>query len=162
MTHFAELKLALAAVAHGEAVLDVEAHPLNLVRLRDTVIGMQRELRVHADAIEQALIECIDAQGDIALSDTERLYVGLTKTTRSIDDQSILMAVLDAGGGNLELLTTGDGGVLASQPWKHGAVRKLIGDERFSGLFTEETRKDIKTGKPVRSVKVFDSRFAAS
>jgi len=162
MTHFAELKLAVAAVAHGEEVLDVEAHPLNLVRLRDMVIGMQRELRVHAEAIEQALIECIDAQGDIVLSDTERLYVGFTKTTRSIDDQSILMAVLDAGGGNLELLTTGDGGVLASQPWKHGAVRKLIGDERFGGLFTEETRKDIKTGKPVRSVKVFDSRFAAS
>ena len=49
MTHFAELKLALAAVAHGEEVLDVEAHPLNLVRLRDMVIGMQRELRVHAE-----------------------------------------------------------------------------------------------------------------
>ena len=161
MTHFAELTIAVAAVAHGEEVLDVEAHPLNLVRLRDLVIGMQRELRVHAEAIEQALIECIDAQGDIVLSDTERLYVGQTKTTKSVDDQGILMAILEAGGGNLELLTTGDGGMLASQPWKAGAVRNLIGDDKFSACFETTVKIDVKTGKPARSVKVADQRFGA-
>ena len=157
-----DLIMKLAAMSAELALLDSATDPLALVALRDSVIVMQRQLRQHAEAIEAALIEYIDAHGDIVLSDVERLYVGTTKVTRSTDDQGILMAVLEAGNGNLELLTTGNGGVLASQPWKHGTVRKLIGDERFTGLFTEEVRKDIKTGKPARNVKVYDSRFAAS
>ena len=79
--------------------------------------------------------------------------------TKSIDDQEILMAILEAGNGNMELLTTGAGGMLGSQPWKSGAVRALIGDAKFNKLFTTETKLDVKTGKPAKSVKVADSRF---
>ncbi len=137
-----------------------DSDALALVRLRDLVSHFQRRLREIAEETEAALLERIDAEGDIVLSEDERLYVGTTKVTRCIDDQGVLMAILEAGNGNLELLTTGAGGLLASQPWKHGAVRKLIGDVRSNALFVEEVRRDVKTGKPLRSVKLHDKRYA--
>lgn len=133
----------------------------NLLRLRDTVAVMQRELRQFAEVLEQATIAHIDMHGDISISDTERLYVGTTKTNKALGDgQGITMAVLEAGGGNLELFTSGEGGLLASQPWKYGAVKRLVGESKAAELFITEERQDIKTGKAQRSVKTFDSRFS--
>ena len=131
-----------------------------LLRARDVLIVAQRNLRNLAIELDALLINYMRANAcDIAISDTERLYVGTTKVTKSHDDQGILMAIMEAGNGNLELLTTGDGGMLASQPWKHGAVRALIGDAKFAQCFTTETKLDVKTGKPAKSIKVADSRF---
>ena len=101
-------------------------------------------------------------QPDIEISETERLYVGNTKTNKAIGDgQGITMAVLEAGGGNLELLTSGEGGVLASQPWKYGAVKALIGEAKTLELFLVEVKQDLKTGKAQRVVKSYDSKFGA-
>ena len=131
-----------------------------LLRARDVLIVAQRNLRNLAIELDALLINYMRANAcDIAISDTERLYVGTTKVTKSHDDQGILMAILEAGNGNMELLTTGDGGMLGSQPWKPGAVRALIGDAKFAQCFTTETKLDLKTGKPAKSVKVADSRF---
>ena len=131
-----------------------------LLRARDVLIVAQRNLRNLAIELDALLINYMRANAcDIAISDTERLYVGTTRVTKSIDDQEILMAILEAGNGNMELLTTGADGMLGSQPWKAGAVRALIGDAKFAQCFTTETKLDIKTGKPAKSVKVADSRF---
>ena len=131
-----------------------------LLRARDVLIVAQRNLRHMAIELDALLINYMRANAcDIAISDTERLYVGTTKVTKSIDDQEILMAILEAGNGNMELLTTGAGGMLGSQPWKAGAVRALIGDAKFAQCFTPEVKLDLKTGKPAKSVKVADSRF---
>ncbi len=143
--------------------MEIEAPANNerkLLRMRDSVAVMQRQLRAFAETLEHATIAHIDMHGDIAISDTERLYVGTTRTNKSIGDgQEITMAVLEAGGGSMELLTSGEGGLLAAQPWKYGAVKKLLGDTKTAQLFTTEERQDIKTGKALRSVKTFDSRF---
>jgi hypothetical protein len=133
-----------------------------LLRWRDAVLANMRKARAEVTQMEAALLAYMDAHAcDLVISDTERLYVGHTKTTRSVDDQGILMAILEAGGGNLELLTTGPGGMLASQPWKHGAVRELIGEQKFGACFSTEVKLDMKTGKPARSVKLADDRFTA-
>lgn len=131
-----------------------------MLRLRDAALITMRKARADVAHMEATLLAYMDEHAcDLVISDTEKLYVGQTKTTKSVDDQGILMAILEAGGGNLELLTTGDGGMLASQPWKAGAVRALIGDDKFSACFTVDVKIDIKTGKPARSVKVADARF---
>ncbi len=144
--------------------MEVEAPANNerqLLRMRDSVAVMQRQLRAFAETLEQATIAHIDMHGDIAISETERLYVGITRTNKAIGDgQAITMAVLEAGGGNLELFTSGEGGLLVAQPWKYGAVKKLLGDSKTAELFGAEERQDIRTGKALRSVKTFDSRFA--
>ena len=130
-----------------------------LLRLRDRITVLIRELREHQRAVDACLIQHIEANGAINISDTESLYVGNTKTIKSTDDQGILMAILEVGNGNLELLTTGSGGMLCSQPWKHGAVRKLIGEERFEALFTTTINQDLNTGKATRSLKTYDSQL---
>ena len=131
-----------------------------LLRVRDRAIVALRTAREMMADVDAALIDYMNLnQCDLQISDTERLYVGTTRVTKSIDDQEILMAILEAGNGNMELLTTGAGGMLGSQPWKSGAVRTLIGDAKFNKLFTTETKLDVKTGKPAKSVKVADSRF---
>ena len=131
-----------------------------LLRVRDRAIVALRQARELMADVDAALIDYMNLnQCDLEISDTERLYVGSTRVTKSVDDQEILMAILEAGNGDMELLTTGSGGMLGSQPWKPGAVRALIGDEKFNKCFTTETKLDVKTGKPAKSVKVADSRF---
>ena len=131
-----------------------------LLRVRDRAIVSLRMARELMASVDAALIDYMNLnQCDLQISETERLYVGSTRVTKSIDDQEILMAILEAGNGNMELLTTGSGGMLGSQPWKPGAVRALIGDAKFAQCFTTETKLDVKTGKPAKSVKVADSRF---
>ena len=131
-----------------------------LLRVRDRAIVSLRMARELMASVDAALIDYMNLnQCDLQISDTERLYIGSTRVTKSIDDQEILMAILEAGNGDMELLTTGAGGMLGSQPWKAGAVRALIGDEKFAQCFTTETKLDLKTGKPAKSVKVADSRF---
>ena len=131
-----------------------------LLRVRDRAIVALRTAREMMADVDAAIIDYMTLnQCDLQISETERLYVGSTRVTKSVDDQEILMAILEAGNGNMELLTTGEGGMLASQPWKHGAVRALIGDAKFAQCFTTETKLDVKTGKPAKSVKVADSRF---
>ena len=131
-----------------------------LLRVRDRAIVSLRMARELMASVDAALIDYMTLnQCDLEISDTERLYVGSTRVTKSVDDQEILMAILEAGNGDMELLTTGSGGMLGSQPWKPGAVRALIGDAKFAQCFTTETKLDIKTGKPAKSIKVADSRF---
>ena len=131
-----------------------------LLRVRDRAIVSMRIARELMASVDAALIDYMTLnQCDLQISDTERLYVGTTRVTKSVDDQEIVMAILEAGNGNMELLTTGSDGMLGSQPWKHGAVRALIGDAKFAQCFTTETKLDLKTGKPAKSVKVADSRF---
>ena len=131
-----------------------------LLRVRDRAIVALRTAREMMADVDAAIIDYMTLnQCDLQISETERLYVGSTRVTKSIDDQEILMAILEAGNGDMELLTTGSGGMLGSQPWKSGAVRALIGDAKFNKCFTTETKLDLKTGKPAKSIKVADSRF---
>lgn len=151
-----ETKAALLEVG-DEAGVENER---KLLRLRDAATNYVRQARELQALVEARILEWMELNAcDIVISDSERLYVGTTKVTKSIDDQGILMAVLEAGNGNLELLTTGHGGMLASQPWKHGAVIDLIGADRAKGLFEITVKLDLKTGKPAKSVKVADNRF---
>ena len=40
------------------------------------------------------------------------------------------------------------------------APRELVGGTKFGKCFTTETKVDVKSGKPAKSVKVTDSCFA--
>ena len=131
-----------------------DANERGMLRMRDELSILLRTVKQLQAELEQAMVEHIDEHGDIAIDADERLYVGKTMVHKSIDDQAILMAVLEVGNGNLELLTTGEGGMLASQPWKHGALTKLLGKERVAALFETSWRHDIKSGKLHRSVKL--------
>ncbi len=130
-----------------------------LLELRDEIAVAQRKLREEAARLEALLIRHIDTHGDIEVGGGQRLYVGNTRVTKSLNDQQVFLMVMDASGGDLGTITSGESGVLVSQPWKSGAVRKLIGDDLFNSVFSVETVKDLKTGSAKRSVKTFDEAY---
>ena len=131
----------------------------DLLSLRDEVSVALRRLKEESSRLEALLIQHIDANGDIEVGEGQRLYVGKTKVTKSLDDKQVFLLVMEASGGDLDAFQSGEQGVLVSQPWKSGAVRKLIGEELFGTAFLSETVKDLKTGAAKRSVKTFDEAF---
>ncbi len=130
-----------------------------LVELRDEIQHAIRMLKEEAARLEDLLVQHIDRNGDIEIGGGQRLYVGNTKVTKSLDDKRVFDFVVEAAGGDLSIFSSGDSGVLVSQPWKTGAVRKLIGDDLFHNAFFSETVKDLKTGSAKRSVKIHDANY---
>ena len=133
---------------------------LDLLELRSEISMAQRKLREESARLEVLLIKHIDRNGDIQIGDGQRLYVGNTKVTKSLDDKQVFLMVLDAAGGDLGVFQKGAEGLFVSQPWKIGAVRKMVGEELFYSAFAVETVKDLKTGAAKRSVKEFDDAFS--
>ena len=77
-----------------------------LLRVRDRAIVALRTAREMMADVDAAIIDYMTLnQCDLQISDTERLYVGTTRVTKSVDDQEILMAILEAGNGNMELIS---------------------------------------------------------
>lgn len=115
--------------------------------------------------IEASLIEHIDATGErIQCGDGRYWYVGTRTRVTCKDDQAVVAAVLTARGGDMSILASGQDGVLASSPWKHGAVKALLGPAEFERLFSTEYLADLKDGtlKGVRALKVADERYSAA
>jgi len=111
--------------------------------------------------IEAAAVEHIQATGnDIELGEGRRWYLGSTKTIKSRNDLDTLHAVLAAAAGDFDRLTTGANGVLAASPWKFGAVKELLGVEKFEALFATTYAVSLETGKVLKSLKVGDDTFA--
>ncbi len=137
----------------------VEDRQQDLLELRDEISVAQRKLREEAARLETLIISHIDAHGDIEIGGGQRLYVGNTRVTKSTNDTQVFLLVMEASGGDLATFASGERGVLVSQPWKSGAVRKLIGEDLFQSVFSVETVKDLKTGAAKRSVKTFDEAY---
>ena len=62
-----------------------------LLRVRDRAIVALRQARELMADVDAALIDYMGLnQCDLQISETERLYIGSTRVTKSIDDQEIL------------------------------------------------------------------------
>lgn len=118
----------------------------------DALKQRTRELATRAEEIACGVIQL---HGDIVIGDV-RYYVGTEKTVKCANKAGTLESLLDATGGDFEAVC----GMLSSDPFKYGAVRTAIGEERFDTLFKTETRIDLKTGKPLRGLQKFDGRFS--
>ena len=125
-----------------------------LLDVRSAIKSLQAKLKEFAAEVEGALIEHINAHGDIDMGDGKRLYVGLDKGYRCRDQAATFVAVLEATGGDEALMAEH----LASGAWKFGACRKTLG-ERFGDLFEETVAQDLKTGSAKRIVKTFDPAY---
>lgn len=132
---------------------EVKRRERELLKLRDSISQAQRQVKEWAARTEELLIDHIDAYGDIEVGDGKRLYVGATKTSKAIDDNTVFDMVLELSHGDLSIFKSGENGVLVSNPWKSGAVRQLVGEQLYAQAFRTESAKDLKTGVVKRSVK---------
>ena len=130
------------------AAKDVTAE---LLQKMDALKQRTRELAARTEEIACGVIQL---HGDIVIGDI-RYYVGEEKRTKCIDKPGTLEAVLTAKCGDFGAVCD----MLASDPFKYGAVRTAIGDDAFNKLFTQDKVIDLKTGKPLRSLQKLDGRF---
>ena len=114
-------------------------------------------IRAISALLNEALVDWINANGDLQVDETRRLYVGTTKKVTSNNQQALLEALLDATGGDVEALVK----CMAASAFKHGACRTLL-KEAWDTHFTSETVEDLKTGKPKKTVKLLDDKFTAT
>lgn len=108
--------------------------------------ALSSALRECKAELESAIAEVIQAQGDIQISPTARLYLGTEKRYVCRDYVSLVTSIIAHAEGDLSRFAPGEGGLLSSDPWKHGALKQLLGPAEFDRHFTREVATDIKTG----------------
>jgi hypothetical protein len=145
----------------GAADAITEATPVDDLLLLDglskCLTAMARDLSAR---IKERKIAWIEHNGDIDLGNGKREYVGPDKDTTCNDPREVLVALLEATGGDEEAVVT----CLASGAWKYGTVKRLLEEhgmgDRYAQLFTVTEAKDVKTGAAKKSVRTFDPAFA--
>lgn len=99
-----------------------------------------------------------DAASVVEMSFMATGTIPTIKRTRCKDRGATLQAVMDAAGGDMELVVS----TLASDAFKHGACRQILSDEAYSSLFTTSEVEKLEEGasKSEPKLQVFDSAFA--
>lgn len=136
--------LSLSTDVEMDKVLDV----------MDKVEAAKAKLKEVSASLESAVIEWIKANGDIEMG-TVRWYVGLTKTTKCIDNGKTLEALFEACGGDFAKVAE----MLASGAFKHGACKGVLSEDQYAALFVVKESDELKEGKPNKRLQKVDSRF---
>ncbi len=104
--------------------------------------------------MDELVMDFIEEHGEFELAGI-RYYNGKSKTTKANDHAEVLTALNEAFKSDAAKVA----GFLASDAWKYGAARELLGDEQFAELFTVSVDRDLKTGKPKKRAKSTSTRF---
>lgn len=139
--------LGLSAEASVEQIADV----LGRVEIATKAL---REIKALA---EERVLEHVREHGSFEIGGI-RYYEGTKKTTRCINPIGTAEAILSAISGDLEQFVA----VLSAQPYKHGAVKTLIGEDRWRGLFEVREEVELETGKPKKELCIVNEKFLPS
>jgi len=142
-----EIEIGLARMSEQRSC-EVVVDWLNLTAL---LVSRVKTIRRN---LEQIAVEWIEIHGPIDMGEI-RYIVGHPKSVTCMDVVQCTHAVLDACGGELDALCS----YLCSDPYKYGAVHRLIGNELFAQLFREERHPKLVEGKPQPQLIRVDQRF---
>ena len=112
--------------------------------VQHTLAGLKQLVAEYSALAAEASIEYVRRNGPVE-TDTERYYLGRTKTTRCRDTAAAVEAIFTASGGDIGTLV----GLLASQPLKHGACKGVLGEQWAEHFETTESDKvEVKRVDP--------------
>lgn len=94
-----------------------------------------------------------EANGDQVIGDI-RYYAGIEKKTVCEDAAKGLETILECAGGDFGKVAE----MLASNPFKHGACREVLGN-RWGDVFTVVEKLELKEGKPSKKLIAINGRF---
>ena len=123
-------------------------------RLVDLIDAMKRRLREVNDQCNRTLMEYIKKNGDLEVGES-RYYVGSEKRVKCRGNEATTKAIVEATDGDISSLAA----ALCSDPWKHGHVRTVLGNDKFDELFLTEAVEDVKTGKPRKVLKKANDKY---
>ena len=115
----------------------------------------QRWKEIEATYKEAELAAIDRLGGSVDLDENRRLYVGETKRTKCRNVRTTFEAIGDACGWDVDAMAEH----LSAGAIKPGSAREALGDS-WDDHFAVEVVKDVKTGKPKRSVQLADDRYA--
>ncbi len=104
--------------------------------------------------MKQIAIGWIDRNGEFAIGDV-RYSVGFSLAFRCLNVPQTGHAVLEAAGGDFNHFMS----VLVAQPFRHAAVRDIIGNRLHGCLFRAHRTGRLVNGVPERILKHADARF---
>ena len=158
-------------IANARTIALVESLELSLLNVIDSLdpdTDVERTLEVDSfvktlkdrmkfigEEMDRKKLEMVERhKGDLQVGDM-RYYVGATKKHVNLNKEDTYYRVMDLFGGDIMQVLD----VMTSQPWKYGAIKTMLGEDVANELFETTTVKDVKTGKPKRTVKVVDTNF---
>ena len=144
----------LARLSRDVDLLTNDLSVNHVLEIRERVAVAAARIREIREDLDRALIAYMAENGDIPLGDGRRLYTAVESTTRVRDKAAALEALVRACGGDVATLAS----YLTSQPIKHGAAKKLLGDD-WGDHFLTETKKKAKGGAAKLTVREHDPRF---
>lgn len=129
--------------------LDMIDRPEELIMLGEFIASLKK-IAAHAETLRKdKFIELLnDGPGSFTFGDT-RYYVGSKKKTKAVGNWQVMEALLEHTGGDAKQIA----GCLASNAWKQGGIKTLIGEDQHKELFTTEVVLELKEGKPGKPIK---------
>lgn len=104
---------------------------------------------------KQKALEHIEATGeDLAIGDT-RYYAGVRKVTKCVDKSSTLEAIFRVAEGDMERAVE----YFASDPFKHGQLKKDLPPVEYDLLFAVEEKVELVEGKPHKQLLSVNEAF---
>ena len=143
---------ALSQLATTIAMLDEDASREHVLEVWNRVKSLKARIADLDVMLREQVRGWIDEHGSIDIGD-KQLYVATKKRTTVNDKLEAAEALLEAIGGDL----TGFADALVAQPFKAGAMRKLLG-ESFGEHFTTREVLDVAQ-KPVKEVRISDRQY---
>lgn len=153
MSHITDLLKEFQDLYYNEGNTDQELSESELLRMRDCLAILQRHFRELAKLVEERTMRYIELNGEVMIGGNEKLYIGVTKVYNIKENQDIAAKVLERNGGDVTIFCGGSTGVLVSSPWKFGALKAVLGEETFNGLIETDYKRDVTTGKAIKTVK---------
>jgi hypothetical protein len=123
--------------------------------LVDAIRDFERRMRL---SLKSKMLEQIEQTGRDITIGPRRYYAGVESETRCEDNVAAVDALLDAAGGDLEVVARD---CLRSDSIKPSAARLILSAEAFDRLFKTTKRTVLKDGKPTtqRQLLCTDERF---
>lgn len=145
---------AINAIIADVAGLSPDAPVEQVLDVRGRIEAATQRLREVKGMIDDAMMQWIEANGDITYGDI-RYYVGVSRDKKCRDNAKAADAILTATGGDFEAFAQ----TLSSNAFKPGACGHVLSPEAFDECFEVIEQKDIKTGKPKKTIQRVDQRF---
>lgn len=102
---------------------------------------MQGQIKALKSSLDARLVEYIQANGDIQIG-TRRLYVGTKKTTKCVDVQAAVKAILEDCGGDVDMMAR----CLSSDALKFGASKTVLKPENYDKFFKVTPKTELREG----------------
>ena len=133
-----------------------EVSPDRVLEVLDAVDFAARTFTDFKRRVEKVAIAFINLRGDLVQGSVRR-FVGHPKEVKLRDGKAseVMVLLFDACGGDFGQVCE----YLASGPFKQGAIKKLIGDEKHEELFETIVKEKLEEGKPVKQLIKIDSTF---